>query len=102
MKIYLEKINSKGLKENLRKRLLAKNIVKDHQFTMMIGIVEIAMETVEIDNREEGHVLKDVKKEEPYAKDLTLAKGTLTKECFTEDGQSFEDVESLEEYSRRT
>ena len=60
------------------------------------------METVETDSREEGHLLKDVKKEEPYAKDLTLEKGTLTKECFEEDGQSFEDIESLEEYSSRT
>eukprot|EP00253_Pinus_taeda_P031222 PITA_31222 len=29
--------------------MLAENIVKDHQFTMMIGIVEIAIETVETD-----------------------------------------------------
>jgi len=82
--------------------MLAENIVKDHQFTMMIGTMEIAMETIETDSREEGHLLKDVKKEEPYAKDLILGKGTLTKECFKEDGQSFEDVESLEEYSKRT
>jgi len=82
--------------------MLAENIVKDHKFIMMISTMEIAMETLETDSREEGHLLKDVNKEEPCAKDLTLGKGTLTKECFEEDGQSFEDVESLEEYSRRT
>jgi len=68
----------------------------------MIGIVEIATETIETNSREEGNLLKDVNKEEPYVKDLTLGKGTLTKECFEEDGQSFEDVESLEKYSKRT
>ena len=82
--------------------MLAQNIVKDHQFTIMIGTMEIAMETIETDSREEGHLLKDVKKEEPYAKDLTLGKGILKKECFEEDGQYFEDIKSLEEYSRRT
>ena len=65
--------------------MFAENIVKDHQLTMMIGIVEIAMETVETTSNKEGHLLKDVKKEEPYAKDLTLGRGTLTKECFAED-----------------
>ena len=54
----------------------AKNIVKDHQFTMMIGTVEIAMETVETVSKKEGHLLKDVKKEETYAKDLTLGERT--------------------------
>jgi hypothetical protein len=78
--------------------MLAENIVKDHQFTMMIGTVEIAMETVETVSKKEGHLLKDVKKEETYAKDLTLGKGTLTKECFAEDEQSFEAVKSMEEY----
>ena len=48
--------------------MLAENIVKDHQFTMMIAIVEVTMEAVE----EEGLILKDVKKEDTYAKDLTL------------------------------
>jgi len=54
--------------------MLVENIIKDHQFTMMISTVEIAMETIETDSREEGHLLKDVKKEEPYEKDLTLGK----------------------------
>ena len=43
--------------------MLAANIVKDHQFTMMIGAVEIAMEAVETVRKIEGHLLKDVKKE---------------------------------------
>ena len=45
------------------KNMLAENIVKDHQFTMMIGTMEIDMEVFEIDSRKEGHLLKDVKKE---------------------------------------
>ena len=39
--------------------MLVENMVKDHQFIMMIGTVEIAMEAIE----EEGHLLKDVMKE---------------------------------------
>jgi len=41
--------------------MLAKNTIKDHQFTMMIGAMEIAMEAVETVNKKEGHLLKDVK-----------------------------------------
>jgi len=74
--------------------MLSKNIVKYHQFTMMIGTMEIAMKVVE----KEGHLLKDVKKEEPYAKDLTLGEGTLTKECFVEVEKYFETIRSMEEY----
>ena len=62
--------------------MLADNIEKDHQFTMMIGTIEIAIEYVETDSREEGHVLKDVTKEEVYAKYLEKGERTLTKECF--------------------
>ena len=68
---------------------------------MMVGTVEITMEIVETNSREEGNLLEEVKKEEPYAKDLILGKGILTKECFEEDGWYFEDVKILEEYSRR-
>ena len=82
--------------------MLTENIVKDHESTMMIGTMEIAMGAIETVSEEEGHLLKDVKKEESYAKDLTLGKGTLTKECFEEYGLSFEDIKSLEDYSRRT
>jgi len=77
-----------GKKQEIKGKLgeetmLAENIVKDHQFTMMIGTVEIAMEVVETIRKKEGHLLRDVKKEETYAKDLTLGERTLTKECFT-------------------
>ena len=83
--------------------MLTKNIVKDHQFIMMIGTMEIAMEAVETVKEKEGHLLKDVKKEETSAKDLTLGERTsddwsLTKEGFAEDEQSFEAVKSMEEY----
>jgi len=72
--------------------MLAENIVKDHQLTLMIGTMEIAMETIERDNKKEGNLLKDVKKEETYAKDFTLGERTLTKKCFAEDESSFEIV----------
>ncbi len=42
--------------------MLDENIVKDNQFTMMIGTEEIAMETVETISNKEGHLLKDIKK----------------------------------------
>lgn len=78
--------------------MLVENIVNGHQFTMMIGIVEIAMETVETVSRKEGHLLKDVKKEVTYVKDLTFRERALTKECFVEDEQSFEAIKSMEKY----
>jgi len=78
--------------------MLAENIVKDYQFTMMIGTVEIAMESVETVSKKEGHIMKDVKKEEPYAKDLTLGERTLINECFAEDEQSVEAVRSMKKY----
>ena len=56
--------------------MLAKNIVKDHNSIMMIGTMEIAMEAVETDRKEEGHLLKDVKEEEVYAKNLANGKRT--------------------------
>lgn len=62
--------------------MLDKNIVKDHQFTMMIGIVEIAMETIEIDSREEEHLLKDVMEEEVYGEDLEKGKRNTNKRVF--------------------
>ena len=78
--------------------MLAESIVKDHQFTMMIKTVEIAMEVVETVRKREGRVLKDVKKEETYAKDLTLGEGTLINECFSQGEQSFEDFRSMKKY----
>jgi len=78
--------------------MLIENIVKDHESTMMIDTVQIAMEAVETVTKKEGHLLKDVKKELTYAEDLTLGEGTLTEECFTEDDQSFEAVRSMEKY----
>ena len=72
--------------------MLAENIVKDHQFIMMIGIVEISMEVVE----EEGHLLKDVKKEEVYAKDLAKGETKLIEGFFAEDEQSLEAIRSME------
>ena len=47
--------------------------------------------------------MEDVKKEETYAKDLTMGERTsddwsLTKDGFAEDEQSFEAVKSMEKY----
>jgi len=78
--------------------MLAENIVKDHQFTMMIGTVEIAMKAVETVSEEEEHLLKDVKEEEVYGKDLAKGKGTLKKECYIEEEQSLEVVRSMKKY----
>jgi len=78
--------------------MLAKNIVKEHQFTMIIGTVEIAMEAVGTVSKEEGHLLKDVKKEEVYAKYLAKGEITLIKECFAEDEQFVEVVRSMKKY----
>ena len=49
--------------------MLTENIAKDHESTMMIDTMQIAMEAVETITKNEGHLLKDVKKEETYAKD---------------------------------
>jgi len=68
--------------------MLAENIVKDHQFTMIIGTVEIAMKVVETVSEEEEHPLKDVKEEEVYGKALAKGERTLTEECFAEDEKS--------------
>ena len=72
--------------------MLTENIAKDHESTMMIYTVQIAMEAIETVTKKEGHLLKDVKKEEIYAKDLTLGEstyddGSLTKECLAKDEQ---------------
>ena len=56
--------------------MLTENIVKDHESTMMIDTVEIAKEFVETVTKKEGHLLKDVKKEEVYAKDIAKGKTT--------------------------
>lgn len=66
--------------------MLAKNIVKDHQFTMMIGTMEIAMETIETMSKNEGHLMKDVKKEETYVNDLTLGERTSEDLSITKEG----------------
>jgi len=78
--------------------MLAKNIVKDHQFTMMICTMEIAMEAIETVKGKEGHLLKDVNKEQVYAKDLAEEERTLVKECFVEDELSVETVNSIRKY----
>lgn len=78
--------------------MLIENMVKDHESTMMIDTVQIAMEVVEIVTKKKGHLLKDVKKEETYAYDLTLGEGTLIEECFIEDDQYFEVSRSMEKY----
>jgi len=69
--------------------MLAENIVRDHQFTMIIGTIKIAMEAIE----EEEHLLRDVNKEEFYAQDLAEGERTLVKQCFLE--QSIETDRSI-------
>jgi len=43
--------------------MLIENIVKDHESTMMIDTMQIAIEAIETLTKKEGHLLKDVKKE---------------------------------------
>jgi len=69
--------------------MLTENIVKDHESTMMIDTMQIAMEAIETMTKKEGHLLKDVKKEGTYEDDLTFGERTLIEECFTDDDQSF-------------
>ena len=71
-----------------KEAMLAENIVKDHQFTIMIGTMEIAMEAAETVSKREGHLLKDVKKEEVYAK--SLAKGKRTSDDLSKTKESME------------
>lgn len=78
--------------------MLTENIAKDHESTMMIDTVKIAMEAVEKITKKEGHLLKDVKKEGTYADNLTLGEGPLTEECFIEDDQSFDTDRNMEKY----
>jgi len=59
--------DNKGKCTEEEETMLAKNIIKDWQFTMMIGTVEIAMKAVETVSEEDEHLLKDVK-EEAYEK----------------------------------
>jgi len=53
---------------------------------MMIGILEIAMEAIETVRKGEGHLLKDVKEEEVYAKDLAKGKRTSDDLSITKEG----------------
>ena len=66
--------------------MLAENIAKDHHFTMMISTVEIAMEVIETVKEKEGHLLKDLKKEEVYAKGLAKGKRTSEDLLVTKEG----------------
>lgn len=66
--------------------MLIENIVKDHQFTMMMGTIEITMGTVEIVSEEEEHLLKDVKEEEVYEKDLAKLERTSDDLSITKEG----------------
>ena len=48
--------------------MLAENTVKDHQFTMMIGTMEIAMETVETVRKEKGIYWKMLRRKKTMQK----------------------------------
>jgi len=76
-RIALEEDKQQEIEGKLEEEtMLTENIVKDRQLTMMIGTVEVAMEAVGTVKKEERHLLKDVKEEEVYEKDL--AKGERT------------------------
>ena len=66
--------------------MLTENIVKDHQSTMMIDTVEIAMGAVETVSEEEEHLLKDVKEEEVYGKELAKGERTSNDLSMTKEG----------------
>jgi len=51
-----------------KKTMLAENIVKDHQFIMMIGTMEIAMETVETVRKEKGIYWKMLRRKKTMQK----------------------------------
>lgn len=52
----------------------------------MIGTVEIAMEAIETVRKREGHLVKDAKKEEVYAKSLAKGKRTSDDLSITKEG----------------
>jgi len=86
-RISLEEDKKQETKGKLEEEtMLAENIVKDHQFTMMMGTVEIAMEAIEIVSEEEGNLLKEVKEEEVYAKDLARGERTSDDLSITKGG----------------
>lgn len=69
-----------------KETMLVENIVKGHQFIMMIGTMEIAMDVVEIVRKGERHLLKDVRKEEFYAKILAKGESTSDDLSITKEG----------------